>query len=64
MFSAFSGYHEITVVIWTTDKKETKTCYINKHTTIQDIINSLELDKVCMAFLGGDRRYKKLDISL
>ena len=60
MFLPFSGYHEITVVIWTTGKKEIKTCYINKHTTIQDIINSLELDKVCMAFLGGDRPFELL----
>lgn len=60
MFTAIFDQREINVVIWTTDEKKTLTCYINKYTTIQNIINSLKLDKVLMAFLGGERPFELL----
>jgi hypothetical protein len=56
----FSDYRKINVVIWTIYGKKNLIYYINKDTTIQDIINRLKLDNVLMAFLGGDRPFELL----
>jgi len=44
--------HEMKIVIWNENEKIIKYYTINSKTTIQDIINYLELTNVCMALLG------------
>jgi hypothetical protein len=52
--------HEMKIVIWNKNEKIIKYYTINSKTTIQDIINYLELKNVRMAFLGKNNYPFKL----
>jgi len=52
MSEATTKKREMKIVIWNENEKIIKYFTINRKTTIQDIINYLELTNVCMAFLG------------